>query len=414
MATAEAAAAKSSGVAGEKPSTATNRAKSSAKTTSADPDIPVDLPLAVPTTNKELPPPRHSKPSQVIRGVIAVVYFVSACVSIVLTQWIGYPLKYQSKMAWVVWVEYTKQQFIVVMLAIVQALTSTEMRVSGDETMKGVFSVDGHGYLSSRFEERAIVIANHQLYTDWIYLWWFALTSGFGGCIYILLKKSLKKIPLLGSGMANYNFVFLSRKWAEDQQNMKEHFQGLNKLQAPVWLTMFPEGTNTSHNGTNNSNKFAAKIGVKPMKHVLLPRTTGLRFAIEQLAETVDYLYDCTLAYEGVGRGEYGQDFYTLGNVFLRGQGPLYVKAHWTKYVIKEIPYKDEKKFEKWLYDLWYDKDQMMDNFIETGKFFPDNEESEKIAKLQLAHPLQGLQVFVIPAAVVLILRLGWKYWQRI
>ncbi|KAG5362448.1 putative acyltransferase [Yarrowia sp. C11] len=409
MATAE--AVKASGVAGEATS-ATQRATKTASST--DPVIPVDIPLAVPTTNKKLPPPRHSKPSQILRGIIAVLYFLCASVSIVLTQWIGYPLKYQSKMAWVVWVEYTKQQFIVVMLCLVQALTSTEMRVSGDETMKGVFTVDGNGYLSSRFEERAIVIANHQLYTDWIYLWWFALTSGFGGCIYILLKKSLGSIPILGSGMKNYNFILMSRKWAEDQQNMKKHFEGLNKLQAPVWLTLFPEGTNTSHNGTNNSNKFAAKMGVKPMKHVLLPRTTGLRFAIENLAQTVDYLYDCTLAYEGVGRGEYGQDFYTLGNVFLRGQGPLFVKAHWTKFVIKEIPYKDEKKFEKWLYDLWYDKDQMMDNFIETGKFFPDDEESEKIAKLQLSHPLQGLQVFVIPAAVVLILRLGWKYWQTI
>lgn len=380
----------------------------------ADPVVPAELPLAVPTTNKKLPPPRHSKPSQILRGIIATIYFLLSCISIVVTQWLGYPLKYQAPMAWVIWVEYTKQQFIVVMLLIVQALTSTQMRVSGDETMKGVFSVDGNGYLTSDFEERAIVIANHQLYTDWIYLWWFAMTGGLHGCIYILLKKSLGKVPILGSGMSNYNFIFLSRKWADDKKNMQEHFQGLNKLQAPVWLTMFPEGTNTSHNGTNNSNKFAAKAGIKPTKHVLLPRTTGLRFAIENLAPSVDYLYDCTLAYEGVGRGEYGQDFYTLGNVFLRGQGPLYVKAHWTKYVIKEIPYKDEKKFEEWLYKIWYEKDQLMDNFIETGKFFPDNEESEKVAKLKLAHPLMGLQVFVVPITVLLILRLGWRYFQTI
>lgn len=404
--------ASTSSVSGSQPSKTTAKPVAT-KHSPADPVIPADIPLAVPTTNKELPPPRHSKPSQVIRGIIAVFYFLSACVSIVLTQWLGYPLKFQAKMAWVVWVEYSKQQFIVVMLTLVQALTSTEMRVSGDETMKGTFQVDGNGYLSSRFEERAIVIANHQLYTDWVYLWWFAFTSGFGGCIYILLKKSLKSIPILGSGMANFNFIFMSRKWADDKENMRVHFEGLNKLQAPVWLTMFPEGTNTSHNGTNNSNKFAAKMNKKPTKHVLLPRTTGLRYAIENLAPTVDYLYDCTLAYEGVGRGEYGQDFYTLGNVFLRGQGPIYVKAHWTKYVIKEIPYKDEAKFEKWLFDLWYDKDQMMDNFIETGKFFPDNEETEKIAKLKLAHPLQGLQVFVIPAAFALLVRLAWKFFQR-
>jgi lysocardiolipin and lysophospholipid acyltransferase len=41
------------------------------------------------------------------------------------------------------------------------------------------------------------------------------------GHLYIILKESIKYIPVLGTGMMMYGFIFLSRKWATD----KERFQ---------------------------------------------------------------------------------------------------------------------------------------------------------------------------------------------
>jgi hypothetical protein len=68
----------------------------------------------------------------------------------------------------------------------------------------------------------------------------------------------------------------------------------------PMWLMLFPEGTNLSDNGRAKSAKWADKMGIKDMQHQLLPRSTGSFFCLNELKGTVEWVYDCTLAYEGV------------------------------------------------------------------------------------------------------------------
>lgn len=41
---------------------------------------------------------------------------------------------------------------------------------------------------------------------DWFYMWWILYTGNLHGSVYIMLKKSLQWIPLLGFGMKMYNF----------------------------------------------------------------------------------------------------------------------------------------------------------------------------------------------------------------
>lgn len=67
-----------------------------------------------------------------------------------------------------------------------------------------------------------------------------------------------------------------------------------------MWLLIFPEGTNASDNGRRKSAQWAEKTGIKDMEHQLLPRSTGMFFCLNELDGTVDYVYDCTLAYEGI------------------------------------------------------------------------------------------------------------------
>lgn len=130
------------------------------------------------------------------------------------------------------------------------------------------------------------------------------------GHIYILLKESLKYIPILGPGMMFFGFIFLARNWAKDKPRLARH---LSKLKArrsasvagssslgPLWLMVFPEGTNLSANGREKSAEWAAKQGWEDLKHQLYPRSTGLLFCLQELKETVDWVYDCTVAYEGI------------------------------------------------------------------------------------------------------------------
>lgn len=129
------------------------------------------------------------------------------------------------------------------------------------------------------------------------------------GHVYIILKESLKYIPIIGAGMMFYGFIFMSRKMAVDQPRMAHRLRKLKTTHVsptgktyldPMWLLLFPEGTNLSDNGRVKSAQWAGKSGVKDMEHVLLPRVSGIYFCLSELKGTVDYVYDCTVAYEGV------------------------------------------------------------------------------------------------------------------
>ena len=153
-------------------------------------------------------------------------------------------------------------------------------------------------------------LTSTQIYTDWIYLWWVAYTSKMHGHLYIILKESIKYIPVLGTGMMFYGFIFLSRKWSKDKERFQYRLRKLSNSHQgpmsgssfldPMWLLIFPEGTNLSDNGRAGSKRWADKNGIPDLRHAMLPRSTGLLFCLQELEQTVGYMYDCTVAYEGV------------------------------------------------------------------------------------------------------------------
>jgi 1-acyl-sn-glycerol-3-phosphate acyltransferase len=130
------------------------------------------------------------------------------------------------------------------------------------------------------------------------------------GHLYIILKESLKYIPVLGPGMMFFSFVFLSRNWTTDKPRFAHRLHKLNARHHgpmsgkvdldPMWLLIFPEGTNLSTNGRAKSKSWAEKSGIPDLQHALLPRSTGLQFCLQEMRDTVDWVYDCTMAYEGI------------------------------------------------------------------------------------------------------------------
>lgn len=114
----------------------------------------------------------------------------------------------------------------------------------------------------------------------------------------------------MGWGMMFYSFIFMSRKMATDQPRLAYRLNKFNQRKVdpngriyldPMWLLLFPEGTNLSANGRRKSAAWAAKNDLKDPEHVMLPRSTGMFFCLNELKSTVDYVYDCTVAYEGIG-----------------------------------------------------------------------------------------------------------------
>jgi len=276
----------------------------------------------------------------------------------------------------------TKRSFGLLITTMTHWWGATTIRISGDASVADQIRKTEDGLVEFSFPERIIMIANHQIYTDWLYLWWvgYANSPKMHGFLYIILKESLKYIPIIGPGMMFYGFIFMSRKMATDQPRLAHRLGKLRTPHAtpdgrkyldPMWLLLFPEGTNSSKNGRQKSARWAEKIGVKDPEHVLLPRSTGTYYCLQELKGTVDYIYDCTVAYEGVPRGRFGEEIFTIGGTYLRGQPPKSVNFYWRRFRIADIPLANQEEFDMWLRERWYEKDALMEQYLTTGRFPP-------------------------------------------
>ncbi|KAK4497652.1 hypothetical protein PRZ48_010305 [Zasmidium cellare] len=327
-------------------------------------------------------PIQHGGMGQAERAFSAASTFLSGIMAISASQFIGAPLKlidpkfYEAYMAW------TKESFAVLMTTITQWWAPTVVRVSGDESMKGQLFLMDDGTLKCNFPHRLILMGNHQLYTDWLYLWWIAYTNKMHGRIYIILKESLKSVPIIGWGMQFYNFIFLSRKWEQDRYMFKKHLDHLKNPKDPMWLLIFPEGTNLSAVTREKSAKWSEKTGIPDMKHQLLPRSTGLQFCLKEMRGSTNWLYDCTIAYEGVPKGMYGQDIFTLKSSFFEGRPPKSVNMFWRRFKISEIPYQDEDQFSRWLLNRWREKDYILEYYYKFGSF-PDEQPTQALLAVE-------------------------------
>jgi Acyltransferase C-terminus len=70
-------------------------------------------------------------------------------------------------------------------------------------------------------------------------------------------------------------------------------------------------------------------------------------------------------------KGSYPDAYITLRSTFLRGRPPKSVNFYWRRFAISDIPLNDQKEFEIWLNKRWAEKDQLLEQFAETGRFPP-------------------------------------------
>lgn len=379
---------------------------------------------------------KHGGPKQLLRLLLVATYLFSSTFSIFVTQFFGAPLYWYNKDLYYAYMALTKQSFGILVTTLTQWWSPTVVRISGDASVAGQLRKTSDGRVECHFPDRMVMIANHQLYSDWLYLWWIAYTNkpAMHGHIFIILKESLKYIPVIGWGMMFYGFIFMSRKMSTDQPRLAHRLNKLKERHAgpmsgtegldPMWLLIFPEGTNMSGNGRKTSAKWAEKSGIKDMKHTLLPRSTGSFFCLNELKDTVDFVYDCTLAYEGIPSGQYGQDLYTLRSMYLRGQPPPSVNMHWRRFAIKDIPLNDHDAFDQWLKQRWIEKDDLMEHYLTTGRFpgsppsngaVNGNSKEEFIeTEVKLAHWWEVGNIFVVLGALALVFNLLARIWELV
>ena len=96
-------------------------------------------------------------------------------------------------------------------------------------------------------KERVLLIVNHRTEVDWMYLWDLATRKGCLGYIKYILKSSLMKLPVLGWGFHILEFISVERKWETDENLLLQMLSTFKNPQDPLWLALFPEGTNFTY-----------------------------------------------------------------------------------------------------------------------------------------------------------------------
>jgi hypothetical protein len=140
-----------------------------------------------------------------------------------------------------------------------------------------------------------------------------------------------------------------------------------------MWLFIFPEGTNLAPDTRDKSKAWAEKNNIEDMKHQLLPRSKGLQLSLQRLKDTTEWLYDCTIGYEGIPPGGYGQDIFTLQSCLFEGRPPKSVNMHFRRFKIAAIPIHNDKAFDLWLRNRWREKDYLLEHFARFNRF-PDDD----------------------------------------
>ncbi|KAJ1726067.1 hypothetical protein LPJ61_005442 [Coemansia biformis] len=245
-------------------------------------------------------------------------------------------------------------------------------------------------WFAPALEHGCMVISNHQTYFDWIIIWIMSYFVRCHGFMKIILKAELKHVPVFGWGMQLLDFIFLQRKWTEDQKTLSSHMQRIVHHDDPAWLLIFPEGTVICKKRTAISNAYADKMGLQRPAHTLLPRSSGSRVCLSQLRPRIEYVYDLTIGYEGLKSGDIPEDEYGLVSMYGKRIYPREIHIHVKRYPVAEIP-DDEEGFSKWMHSVYVEKDKRMEKFYELGRFPHDASEDSAIPAdrpvMQLTRP---------------------------
>ncbi|KAK2994797.1 hypothetical protein RJ640_021029 [Escallonia rubra] len=249
-------------------------------------------------------------------------------------------------------------------------------------------------------KERVLLISNHRTEVDWMYLWDLALRKGCLGYIKYVLKSSLMKLPVFGWGFHVLEFISVERKWELDEPIMRQMLSTFTSLRDPLWLAVFPEGTDYTEQKCTRSQKFAADNGLPILKNVLLPKTRGFHACLEILRGSLDAVYDVTIAYKH-------QCPFFLDNVF--GVDPSEVHIHVRRIPVEQIP-ASENETAGWLVDRFRLKDQLLSDFASQGQFPQRGTEGE----LSTAKCLVKFAVVIILTAIFIFLTFFSSVWFKV
>ena len=206
-------------------------------------------------------------PVLVVAALLGTVHTILPCALLLLPLPLA-PLRraYRAAVCFVAWAWFT--------LAASLLEAESAVRVTGDAPPAS--------------DRTVLLVCNHNSRVDWMYVWVLAARFGVAERLKIALKDSLRRAPIFGWAMQAFLFVFLSRRDRDaDLGTLRSVLSYCaHGLREPTAFLLFPEGTDLSASNLEKSREWAAKRGVAPFDHLLLPREAGCEHATDTDTDT--------------------------------------------------------------------------------------------------------------------------------
>ncbi|CAG5123174.1 unnamed protein product [Candidula unifasciata] len=152
-----------------------------------------------------------------------------------------------------------------------------------------------------------------------------------------------------------------------------------------MWLVIFPEGTRYNPELVNiieGSKRFAENQGLQPLECVLFPRMGALEVCVQQLRESIQCIYDVTIAYESAFhfKGKQRLPAPSMQD-FLMGWCPR-VHIHIARIPMTDVP-SDPEQLKLWLYSRFQVKDRLLQEFYSATR-----QEEARFPGMHVVRPL--------------------------
>ncbi|PRP76496.1 lysocardiolipin acyltransferase 1-like [Planoprotostelium fungivorum] len=211
-------------------------------------------------------------------------------------------------------------------------------------------------------KETAIIIANHRTRLDWQFLWCLLHRTGTLQREKIVLKYGLKNVPGFGWAMQKFCFLFLHRRWEQDEKNITRVLEHYSQHDYNFQLLIFPEGTDLCPDNRIKSYAYSEKNNLPRVEYTLYPRTRGLTHTLSLTRHKIDAVYNVTIGYlpeQQIPQSE---------KELLQLQLPNEIHFHVQRIPIREVPIEEEKASE-WISELWRKKEADLKDFYEKKRF---------------------------------------------
>lgn len=146
--------------------------------------------------------------------------------------------------------------------------------------------------------KRNLIISNHITDYDWLYISSLSNQLMIFEDLYIILKATIRKIPILGMLIESIKYLYIERREdrinniSSEELNLKALCNkiGVLKKNSKFSILIFPEGKLLNYNGAYDEVKYDSMF-----RYVLYPKQDGFNKIIQELGDDYDGIIDITI-----------------------------------------------------------------------------------------------------------------------